>query len=523
MADLQTSNLRTSTVALGREQSPLATTAAGTQRRWFTWVTLFSAATVFLGHSWLYRRYLVDDAYITFRFVQQWVNGNGLVFNVGERVEGYYNFLWIVALAPFAWAGVDLVLAAKVLGVGCSLVALLLTWRFATHLGMPGIAALLMAASAPFAAWAMGGLETMLFAMLVVIAAYLFVREEEAARGGWSGLWFGLLALTRPEGLLYGGVAVLLRLWSLWQERRWPARRDWVRAALLIGIVVTYFAWRYNYYGYLLPNTVYAKSMGLHPRAPLEGFYYLYESVMALGGVALIVLPVAMLLDQRRWHVAERYWLSASGALALFMLISGGDWMLFNRFAVHGLPLLFLAVEAGLVRLGQLWQRRWLLPLVMSVLVAFALVRSIEGVLISSRVLQPSDQFGTAATYLAAQEWDTDDAIAVTDAGYLPYALPLDVRVIDMVGLTDGHIAHLDPEFPGGLLGRGDAFGKWDPDYVLAQQPRYIQMNVIGQDANGNYRTNFTGTTLLANHPDFVANYRRIEEPGVEMLFERIE
>ncbi|MFQ5945318.1 MAG: hypothetical protein ACE5NC_03625, partial [Anaerolineae bacterium] len=42
----------------------------------------------------------VDDAYISFRYARNWVEGEGLVFNPGERVEGYTNFLWTVALAP---------------------------------------------------------------------------------------------------------------------------------------------------------------------------------------------------------------------------------------------------------------------------------------------------------------------------------------------------------------------------------------------------------------------------------------
>ncbi|MDW8351850.1 MAG: hypothetical protein RML99_08060, partial [Anaerolineae bacterium] len=35
----------------------------------------------------LFREFTIDDAFITFRYVKQWVAGNGLVFNIGERVE----------------------------------------------------------------------------------------------------------------------------------------------------------------------------------------------------------------------------------------------------------------------------------------------------------------------------------------------------------------------------------------------------------------------------------------------------
>jgi hypothetical protein len=495
------------------------------------------AFALFAAHSWLYRTFVIDDAYITFRFVQQWINGNGLLFNIGERVEGYSNFLWIVLLAPFAALGVDLEVAAKILGVTCSAVTLWMTWRAATHMGLPGFAPLLMAAMAPFAAWTMGGLETVLFSALVVTSAYLFVREEErwATQGrasAWSGFAFALLALTRPEGLLFGGVAVLLRLWTLWQRRQWPARHDWLRGFLLLVIVGGYFLWRFSYYGYWLPNTVYAKQMGGHPRGLVEGVYYLYETLVALGGFALLALPAAALIGGKRLGVAEHYWLSASGALLLFLFISGGDWMPFNRFAVHGLPLIVLGVEAGLVRLAATWgsisSKGWgqrpLLTLVVGGQLLFFLVQSANVLVLQRSVLQPlSQRYGPVTGYLAAQSWQAGDAIAVIDAGYVPYALPLEVRAVDMVGLTDGHIAHLPPQFPGGLTGQGDGFGKWDPDYVLAQEPRYIHLYVIGEAANGDLITSFTGTTRLVNHPDFRAHYRRLTEPGLESLFVRIE
>ncbi|MCC6455667.1 MAG: glycosyltransferase family 39 protein [Caldilineaceae bacterium] len=513
--------MRTAILPVGSVAIAETQRAERTKVRGVTWLTLTAAALLFVGHSWLYRAFIIDDAYITFRFVQQWVNGNGLVFNIGERVEGYSNFLWIVLLAPFAWFDVDLVTAAKILGVTCSIITIFVTWRFALHAGLLGIASLLLAATAPFAVWSMGGLETPLVTCLVMISAYVFVREEETERGAWSGFWLALLALTRPEALLFAGIAVLLRLWMLWQQRRWPARRDWLRAALLVAIVGLYFLWRWSYYGYLLPNTVYAKSMGGHPRAWIEGFYYLYSSLTAVGGFAWVALPVSLLLAQTRLGIAERYWLSASAALALFMVVSGGDWMPLNRFAVHGLPLIFLAIEAGLIRLSMIWNRRWLLPLVVTGQIAFFLFQSAETLFVDNILArQPATGFAPTVALLATQTWQPGDSIAVVDAGYLPYNLPLEVRVIDMVGLTDSHIAHLPAQFPGGLFGRGDGFGKWDVAYVLAQNPRFVQAPVLSRGADGSVVTIFTGATRLLNHPDFQARYRELSVSG---LFERID
>lgn len=93
-----------------------------------------------------------------------------------------------------------------------------------------------------------------------------------------------------------------------------------------------------------------------------------------------------------------------------------------------------------------------------------------------------------------------------------------------MFGLTDAHIAHQKPEFPSGLFGRGDGFGKWDVDYVLAQNPRFIQVHVIAKAADGTFIVTHTSNRLLMNDPRFKARYRQVADtPELQGLFERIQ
>ena len=65
----------------------------------------------------LFRGFIPDDAFISFRVAEQLANGDGLVYNIGERVEGYSNLLWVLLLALFSRLGVDVIWAAKGLGV----------------------------------------------------------------------------------------------------------------------------------------------------------------------------------------------------------------------------------------------------------------------------------------------------------------------------------------------------------------------------------------------------------------------
>ena len=64
----------------------------------------------------LYFNFTQDDAFISYRYVKNFTSGNGLVFNSGERVEGYTNFLWIIVLSIFSELGLNIIVISKILG-----------------------------------------------------------------------------------------------------------------------------------------------------------------------------------------------------------------------------------------------------------------------------------------------------------------------------------------------------------------------------------------------------------------------
>jgi hypothetical protein len=488
------------------------------------------ALVLFASQLWLFRTFFIDDAFITFRYVRQFVAGNGLVYNIGERVEGYSNFLWVMLLAlPHAF-GAELITTARVLSAALSVGSLLLTYSLARSAPYPVLAPIMLAAAAPFGAWAMGGLETSLFAFLVIASVTAFIYEEERGRGAISGVLFGLLALARPEGVLFFALAIGFRAWRLFSSSTGRVvkieSRDWARLAGFIALFVPHFLWRLSYYGYPLPNTVYAKSMGLHPRALIEGVYYLFDGLTALGGPLLLLLPAGILLFQSQ-ELRYRFISACCGAYLLFSVVGGGDWMPMHRFWVHIMPLLIVLVHAGLMKLAALIAPRWAwltrtgFALAQTAFLYFGVLHAVFVVGIG-RVYAPLPYNPLLVAYVR-QHWQPGDVIAVSDAGEIAYALPLEARVVDMFGLADAHIAHLTPQFPSGLLGRGDVFGKWDVDYVLAQNPRFVQVHILGQKENGEFIAQHTAERLLVNDPRFRARYRQVsDKPELSGLFERI-
>jgi len=163
---------------------------------------------------------VTEDALITFRYAQNIADGNGPVFNPGERVEGYTNFLWLVLIAlPRAAFGADIETAAVVFGIlaalGCVLVSCFLANRIAAAATPPGTeprpalgvaAAVLTASAGGLAVYGPSGSEVPLFVLLVLSVGYALAARRPVV----AGVLVAFAVMTSPEGLV---VAVLAGLW----------------------------------------------------------------------------------------------------------------------------------------------------------------------------------------------------------------------------------------------------------------------------------------------------------------------
>jgi hypothetical protein len=159
-------------------------------RRWplLAVVLIGVCAAGLLIHALSYN-YVVDDAYISFRYARNLTEGRGLVFNPGERVEGYTNFLWVLVIALGIGLRSDPVGLAKTLCFGFGLISMVTVYYYYGRVYLRRgwdrlVPAGLMAVSPPLAVWALGGLETTMFAFLITAAVltHLDSREQGTAR-----------------------------------------------------------------------------------------------------------------------------------------------------------------------------------------------------------------------------------------------------------------------------------------------------------------------------------------------------
>ena len=445
-----------------------------------------SAAVTVLAVAWGVRRakaetWVCDDAFISFRYARHLVEGHGLVFNVGEPVEGYTNFLWTLLVAAGMALGLDPVATAAALGIA-AYAALIGLLGFRRVDGWP-LAALACGLHLHLQRFATSGLETMLFTLLVTATVLQAARARD--RQGWMlvGLLGALATLTRPEG------AAVLLLAALAGRRQ----GGW---ALAVGaaIGVPYAAWKLWWFGDLLPNTWYAKGGAdwSHGLLYLRLYGQAYWPVF-VGFFAACVLA---------WRTRERLPLLIVAVCGLLLLHVArvGDFM-FARFALPFTPLLLVALEDALPRkYGALWTALVGVAIVLSPYPQDLRARpgdagGIEGIL-EEKDWYPPEWVGEAerqGAIIAARTegLDLHAAYYGTQAMLVYHAR---VRALEAhVGLTDREVARL-PVPEGARAGHGQ---KTDPaylrsrgvdvvfDYRLAQQANRFEAVDFGEGVTG--------------------------------------
>ena len=324
--------------------------------RWL-WAIAFALPLAVLVVSIAQTLFLCDDAFISYRYARNLTNGHGLVFNRGERVEGFTNMLWTLEIAGLWLIGLRPEVSAHVLSLACTAATLAVIAVGARCLLAAGsrlvvtwMAVALVALNSSFAVWSTGGLETRQFTLLVVLGALLLMRRPQAIGAGLlAGLVFAAAELTRPEGLLLFGCAAV---WQVIALRTRRARLTPVLAFALpvVVTVATHYLWRFSYYGEWLPNTYFAK----HVRPWYEsGFDYLSAATIELG--AWLWLPLAALATTVRLLRNDVTWLLPALLAvphALYVAHIGGDHFEYRPLDWH-LPLLALPAAEGVLLLAR--------------------------------------------------------------------------------------------------------------------------------------------------------------------------
>jgi len=406
----------------------------------------------------------LDDAYISYRYALNLVSGEGLVFNPGEKIEGYSNLLWVLVAALLLQVSPPSLLHFAVCGLNI-LLAVAGLWVFEGEMRRRygearALAAATLWAFYPFLwQWIGSGLE----AIGVVLLQLLIWRSLSRAGENtfpWRSLllYLSLIIFLRTDGF----VLVFLVAGHFLLN----ARPAWALRSLLLGLPATLalFGFRLFYYRDFWPSTYYVKIAQTLPVRVLGGFERLAELLFVF-----VLAPFVLALFWQAWRSLHGFLesrqlrcppeLSLGLGLLAYWLFVGGD-----HFRIRFLLVLFplgLAVIFGPFVQGMARDRKIAVFLVLATLYS--------GILWGQKDFNwRKDRYdGWIELGLFLGEHYPNALLAAEAVGKTPYFSGL--RTIDMLGLCDAHISKLPP-----VRKASPGHEKSDGAYVLGRRPDVI-------------------------------------------------
>jgi hypothetical protein len=401
------------------------------------WALGLTGGAAFVVLASLFHTMRMDDAFITYRYAQNLVEGRGLAFNPGERLQGSTapGHLLLSALAYWLLGAARMPTAMAVLGcaawVAQGLAAFLLVRRLLPERAAWLAAAFIWAGAPDAAPWV--PLETPLVAALALWSLWA------AAASRWTlamGL-VGAAALVRPDAAL---LALLLGGWGLWERRR-----AFLGPALLgLAVVGPWVAFATWYFGTPLPHTAVAKFQTVpfleylsailehtSRRLLLDGSLpaALLAWLLAAAGAALLVVR------SRRAVPLVAYGLLHFGAYLYLRPYTSHHW--------HQYPGVVVLVVCGAAAVGwacvappQRWVRAAGAALALGLLGAYGwrTARMAQGHTESFWMGARDRVYRDVAAHLVARAAGPGDLLGAVEVGTVAYHSG--VRVLDMGGLV---------------------------------------------------------------------------------------
>lgn len=464
---------------------------------------------------------LFDDAMISMRYAWNFAHGLGLVWNAGEKVEGYSNLLMTLIMGlPSLFLDRKLaVLAVQLIGIPTVLGIAFLTRRLAGEVGADEPDIRLQRALAfacvllyyPLSYWTLMGMETGLLTALILACAWFGLRWERDARPAdlaCMAVAAALAFLTRSDSIILSALIFAYLAHVCLRTGRQAALFSLLRALGIVAFVVfAQTVFRFAYYGQLLPNTYLLKLT----RYPLnvrliDGTRFVLE-YLGQTWPLFILAGIAVWRGYRARHLLLLGLMLA--AIAYQIYVGGDPWNSW-RMLSPGMPALFILAASGAAQLAALFRPRtasrypaaaitllMLIPLFVADL-PFLADMSVRGPTSAAIANRTHTDAALAINALT----QPDATVGVIWAGTLPYYA--ERYAIDYLGKSDRYIASLPADVSGssgwGNLISIPGHNKYDLEYsIVRRRPTYSQAFAWG------YAT---------VRPYFVQNYVRLEYHG---------
>jgi arabinofuranosyltransferase len=302
-----------------------------------TIVILITISVVF------YFNFTAEDAYITYRYAENWLNTGSLAFNEGEPINAMTSPLHaILSAALFSVTG-NTVLSNKIISLVLLLLSTLLVWYRYRKDPPFQVLALILLLPPCVLLWTFGGLETPILLFLATITAVLADRPPPFRFILLCGIFLlaSLAFLTRYDSILFFFPITLYAA-----SKAQSIKHVSIAAAGAAILPLSWLLVSIYYYGDLLPTSFYVKTPNGNVGGIIFNGVYIAAYLFYVGIIPVAGLIFSLLIQNHRinktlyGHFKSTWWLYAGLVLqVLYGLTMATHHMMFSfRFFVPYIP-----------------------------------------------------------------------------------------------------------------------------------------------------------------------------------------
>ncbi len=321
---------------------------------------LIIAHMILLGFQLYFWNFIIDDAFISFRYAKNLYQHHQLVFNVNEMpVEGYSNFLWIIWLTFGFLMNIEPIFFSKISGMIFSHLIIYVLYKLGLLIGKSKRTSAIITIFYTFlpniALWSIGGLETSLFSLLLLIAIYFFISDIKRNNNYLiflSSFFFALASLTRHEGLLLFIASIGFFIGIKIRERSVFKSKSLIKVMIFVSCILfiygSYFLWRLIYYNSFFPQTFIAKQESITLIVVIEQIVFYLPLIVILSPTFLLILSKTRKIQNITQLDSIKIYLLSLFIMMAFVLLILSSWMPGFRFTIPILPFLLLLIPESL-------------------------------------------------------------------------------------------------------------------------------------------------------------------------------
>lgn len=422
-------------------------------------IGLLLGVAVAIGYAFL--DYPLDDAFITYRYAYNLSQGQGFVYNPGEKILATTAPSYALLLAFLHPLSENIPRTSNLLGTLGLLGTGLATYLLGRRQGQSLLGALagLLIVTSPITVLSLG-METNLQLFFIALAFIFY----DARRPFLWGLSLGLATVIRADAVLL--VAVLAGHY-LWRGPRNLRDLPWTSAISYLGVFLPFLGYLSAEFGSPLPNSLSAKAAQAYLGFPDylgwavvwgRDFLVPWWAYLVMVGVAIMGLRPAF--REARWVLPVLLWAVLHSSAYALLGVAGYHWY-YAPWALAGGWLVALGVQSlyGIVR-GRLKGRQWATPALLLILGSIFYGQANSLLQAAANSPGPRERLYQGVGQWLWENAAREDRIAVMEVGIIGYYAQR--PMIDFLGLLNTEVAQ--------ALARGDIFwslAHFRPEHVV--------------------------------------------------------